>query len=351
MKKVVFHLVIVILFSMIGNFAQASMFNNGRDDCKSFGIQIPGLNGDINPDNVDQQKCVRGCENWGFFAEFLWVLNHLEWCERTNKIPVIYWDRRFAYYSSEGYNGSFNCWEYYFEPVSDLTYEPGDQIYIQNWYNDFTTLCWYGQYIQYLHLLTPEERASIKGVHLPYSLANGGGYPVNRHPYGQEFRRYVKSLLDKYVTIKPNIQEKIDSFYTSMMEGHKVVGLHLRGSFIWNEVNTVPLEALCKEANMHADESTLFFIATDQYPLLDQAQKLLNGKVIYYDCYRQSGTTSPVRSQQWPPIMGEDVLVETVLLSLCDHLVHTISNVSTAALYFNPEQPHTMLYCDGQPSK
>lgn len=45
--------------------------------------------------------------------------------------------------------------------------------------------------------------------------------------------------------------------------------------------------------------------------------------------------------------MGEDVLVETMLLSRCNHFVHTISNVSTAALFFNPDLEHTMMYCGG----
>ena len=347
MKKIGIYLIFVFFSFSLENFAYASM-ESKSGEFKSGAFQIPQVNSDINSDILNGQKCVRGCENWGFFAEFLWTVNHFEWCERTNQIPVVYWDSRFAYYSKDGYNGSFNCWEYYFEPVSHLTYEPRDHIYIQNWYNNFTTIWWYAQYIQNIDLLTPEEQGSIVGVPLPYSLAIDKPYPVKGHLYSTEHRRYVKSLLDKYVTIKPNIQEKIDTFYASMMEGHRVVGLHLRGSFISREVNMVPLEILCEEANKHADENTLFFIATDQSPLLECARKLLKGKVIAYDCYRQSSTTSPWMPGQWPPIMGEDVVVETVLLSLCDHLVHTISNVSTAALYFNPEQPHTMLYCDGR---
>ena len=349
MREAAIHLVIVLISLMFAGFAQASTWNRVGND-NACRIQIPYLTGDIYPD-LKEQKSVRGCLNWGFFAEFLWVLNHLDWCEKTNQIPVVYWDSRFAYYSKDGYNGSFNCWEYYFEPVSSLIYQPDDNIERRTFYINFSTIWWYAQYIQNMHLLAPEEQSSIVGVPLPYKLDMDMAYPVKGHLYAHQFRRYVKSLIDKYVALKPNVQEKIDMFYRSMMEGHKVVGLHLRGSFIWNEVNTVPLEVLCEEANKNADENTIFYVATDQYPLLDSAKKFLNGKVIYYDCYRQTRTTSPSESQQWPPIMGEDVLVETVLLSLCDHLVHTISNVSTAALYFNPELPHTMLYCDGRISK
>ena len=294
------------------------------------------------------RKVVRGCESSGFFAEFFWVLNHLEWCVATNHTPVVYWDSNFAYYSKDGYNGSTNGWEYYFEPVSSLRYEPSDRIhkYVCFFNSTFTTIWWYSDYINNLNLLSPEEQKSIKRVPLPGSLAGRKEYPTVKHLYDVQFRKRVKSeLIDRFIVIKKNIQAKIDRFYEAQMKGRKVIGIHLRGGFIAGEVTQVPLQIICEEANKHAGENTIFFVATDQFPLIEEAKKLLKGKVIYYPCRRMEHTTSPVRGGQWPPEMGEDVLVETKLLSLCDYFVHTISNVSTAALYFNPGLPHTMLYC------
>lgn len=292
---------------------------------------------------------VRGCQKWGFFAEFFWVLNHLQWCLATQQTPVVYWGEKFAYYSPEGYNGSLNAWEYYFEPVSSTHYELGDRIYTRNVYSrDFSAIWWYSQYIKNIPLLTLEERQSIKLVDLPKGLTGYDEYPATQHLYAKKFRKYVKEeLLDRFIVIKPNIQKKIDDFYNTEMKDKPVIGIHLRGNFIYGEVQAVPVEIICKEANRHAGENTVFFIATDQYPLLAEAQKFLKCPVIYYPCYREETTTSPWSPSQWPPEMGEDVLVETKLLSLCSHLVHTISNVSTAALYFNPDLPHTMLYCAG----
>lgn len=296
-----------------------------------------------------KEKCVRGCMNCGFFAEFLWVINHLQYCEATNKTPVIYWDNKFAYYSPHGYNGSENCWEYYFEPVSNLKYKSSDPLHRHEVYNNFTSIWWYCQYIQNIHLLSPQEQKSIVGVQRPFALSGDNKlYPsACGHLYGKEVRHYVKYLIDKFIKIKPSIKNKITSFVYSQMHGHHVVGIHLRGSFIFNEVGTVPLEMLCAEANKIANKNTIFYVATDQAPLLEGAKKLLKGKVIAYNAYRQETTTSPVAPGQWPPEMGEDVLIETILLASCNHLVHTISNVSTAALYFNPDLPHTTLYCAG----
>lgn len=301
------------------------------------------------PKIENRMKLVRGCSNWGFFAEFLWTVNFLDYCIAARKTPVIYWNEHFAYYSPNGYNGSTNCWEYYFEPVSHLQYARTDVLHTEHFYNNhFSTIWWYNEYINNMDLLLPEERNSIKSLPFPISLAGCKEYPVGAHLYSREFRRYVKDkILDPFVRIKQNIQNKIDTFYRENMQGHKVIGIHLRGSFISNEVGQVPPASICDEANLHAGENTIFFIATDQIPLLEEAKKRLKGKVVYYNAYRQETTTSPYLPSQWPPEMGEDVLVETKLLSMCDFFIHTISNVSTAVLYFNPELPHTMLYCGG----
>ena len=115
-------------------------------------------------DAPPREKKVRGCCGWGFFAEFLWTLNHLEWCTAINATPLVVWGHQFAYYSPEGYNGSTNCWEYYFEQVSDLTYDPAvDYVYgsiagHHFWYHHFTTIWDYPQYISTIDLLCSEKR-------------------------------------------------------------------------------------------------------------------------------------------------------------------------------------------------
>jgi hypothetical protein len=298
-----------------------------------------------------EKKCVRGCSCWGFFAEFLWVLNHLQWCVETHQTPVVYWGKHFAYYSPKGYNGSFNGWEYYFEPVSKLRYRSSDKIYVQNFYTDhFSTIAWYSDYIKTLPLLPEAERTSIQALPLQGNLAGDNSYPSSgEHLYSKKFRSFVHdNLIVPFITIKPVIMKKIKSFYQHNMAGHRVVGIHLRGAFGANEVGVVPARAICEEAKKHmVGDDTIFFIATDQMPMIEEAKKLLPGKVVFYDSYRQECSTNPSHASQWPPSMGEDVLIEAMLLSRCDHFVHTISNVSTAVLYFNPQLPHTMLYCSG----
>lgn len=295
-----------------------------------------------------QEKLVRGCKGWGFFAEFLWAVNHIHYCITHNKTPVIYWGRPYAYYSPRGYNGCTNCWEYYFEPVSQSQYKPGDALYTLDFYEDdknFSTLWDYQQYVNNLHLLESDEliKVSLSNFHYP----NNGAYPVGEHLYSKKFRKYIKNeILNLYVRIKKNIQKTIDEFYINNMKGKKTIGLHLRGRFLWNESPFVETKVFLDYVNQHfADGNTQFLVSTDQKKLLEAARNQLKGKVIFYESQRFEQSTAPVAGlAKAHPILGENVLIETILLSQCDHIVHGLSNVSTAALYFNPDVSHTLLY-------
>lgn len=291
------------------------------------------------------KKIVRGCVGYGFMAEFNWVLNFLEYCAVSNTEPVIYWDKNSSYYSDHGYNGSLNAWEYYFEPVSQSRYVQGDRINIDIHYNRPSCFWAYNEYITNMHMCSKEELQSFKSI-THSTFPTYVSYPYGKHHlYNPEFRRYIKeSTIDRYIRVKKPIQDKIDSFFKQKMANKITIGVHLRGRHTYGEIPFVPIEEILKEANTHAGPGVQFLVATDQTRLLDQAKKTLNGPVIDFPALRFSITTSPIPGNKLPPRLGEDVLIETLLLSKCDHFIHTLSMVSTIALYFNPELKHTVLY-------
>ncbi|MDR3550121.1 MAG: hypothetical protein P4L31_01810, partial [Candidatus Babeliales bacterium] len=74
---------------------------------------------------------------------------------------------------------------------------------------------------------------------------------------------------------------------------------------------------------------------------------LLKGrKIIYYDCFRSDNGNPLHFRKPSPGQLGQDVLIEALLLSRCNALVHTYSNVSTGALYFNPTAKHVLVRQD-----
>lgn len=307
---------------------------------------------------ADQEKYVRGSRPYGLFSDFLLALNHIQFCVENNKTPVIYWGERFSYYSRYGYNGSLNGWEYYFEPVSDQSYVPGDELHTEIHYrlnNKFSTLWWYVQYIDNKHQLSAQEQLCMKAIEDHNEIYLSKKFNDQRrdafgtgsgHLYSTQLRHRVKrELIDRFIRIKPVIMDKIEHFYRSKMAGKKTVGIHLRGGHILGEVLPVPLEYIFAAANEYADLGYQFYIATDQAPLIAEAKKHLRGNVIFYECQRFGKTTSPNNNKKkLDPKLGEDLLIETILLSQCDHFIHTLSNVSTAVLYFNPDLSHTLIY-------
>jgi hypothetical protein len=259
-------------------------------------------------DKINAQKHVIGNTSAGFFSCFCCVLNHLEWCEKNNKIPVVYWGLPGCqFYQSQGYDGSFNPWEYYFEPLSDLFYSEQDRVDNTYWFEN--QMCFSGWALD------------------------------------DQTRKKAHELITKYIRVKPSIQKKIDDFYQKNMAGKKTIGIHLRGTDKYLEEPVVPLSRYIDKANEISHGSMQFFIASDDSKLFEQAKNLLKGKVIYFDSFRAS--TNQHMWQNWHPQkarLGEEVLIEAILLSRCDLIIHGFSNVAAAALYFNPTVQNILFY-------
>lgn len=235
------------------------------------------------------------------------VLNHLSYCDYYGLTPVVHWAGG-LYNNPHGFNNKYNEWEYYFNPVSNLSYAPRDPIN-------------------------------------QYSGAGEGWAQFTYYDMSQEKRNFAEALISKYVHPNTIVQSKINQFYNTHMAGKNTIGIHLRGTDKNIEEKTVPPEVIVAEALKYANEDTQFFLATDEKRLLDAMIRLLNGrKVISYDCYR-SETGAPLHVHKRPSFaqVGEDVIVEMWIMSKCDILIHTLSNVSSIPLYINSKLPHVTM--------
>lgn len=260
----------------------------------------------------------------GFFAAFLSTLNNARWCVKKNIIPVMAWGRNSMFYQEGGYNGSTEPWEYYFEPISEIAVTDAQNIPgVRRWggYNNpdnegpGSTWCHSSDY--WIHL-------------------------------DQSHRREFKSFITNYVRIKECILVKVENFYKKYMQNKNIIGIHLRGTDKKIEAIPVSIESICQAANDFASKlpNCQFFIATDEQSLLDKATELLNGPVISYDSYR-SINGSPVHFSSGENYskgkIGEECLIEAILLSRCSKFVHTRSNMSSAVLILNPELENRVL--------
>ena len=258
-------------------------------------------------------KHVIGVRNVGFFSNFLAVLGHLTWCEKEKKTPVVYWDSTFPYYQCDHCNSNKNAWERYFSPVSSELYQYGDVIDRNYQAPDGSFLIW-----------------------------------NDFKPYDEKTRYYYNRVIKKYINIKEPILKKVQMFYEKNMKGKKTIGMHIRGTDKKNEVKLIPISQFIKLAKTYSKDNQ-FFIATDEYELLDEIKKTLKGYcIINYDAHR-SINKEPIHYKNLSNKikLGEEILIEMLLLSYCDKFIHGISNVALAVLLFNPFLEHICLneYC------
>ncbi len=248
----------------------------------------------------------------GLFSCFFGVLNNLAWCEKNNKVPVVHWGEYPLYYEPQGYNGSKEVWQYYFEPVSHAVFEPGDSI--RNSYH------------------APDRKDSVPNFarHSCQRLSD------------KKFREKVNGIIKRNIKIKQNIMKKVEDFYQEKMLGKVTIGIHIRGTDKSREVKQVSPSVIFGEANKIAqrEPEAQFLIATDEANIIEEAKRYLNGNVIYYDSYRSTDGRPIHRrkdKQSDKAKHGEEVIVEVQLLSRCNFFLHTCSNVSAAVLFFNPK--------------
>lgn len=253
-----------------------------------------------NPKN----KHVIGARDAGLFSNFLGVLNHLQLCHDNKLKPVVYWDSASKYYVPEGFNGSTNVWEYYFHPVSSLSYTPGDRIHYEYIVGELEDMFWG----------TVCDKAA---------------------------RDKANPLIKKYIKPKGKIRYKVDAFYNKFMAGKKTIGIHIRGTDKAREVEAVPVEKFAEIAKKYPGYQ--FLVATDDQKLLNDLKLLIKGTVINYDCFRsEDGSPIHIKKPSFAQL-GEDVVVEVLLLARCEKLIHSLSNVSTAVLFFNNKMENFLI--------
>lgn len=257
----------------------------------------------------------------GLFACFFGVLNNLRWCEKKQVVPVVKWGKDSLYFEPAGYYGSTEPWEYYFEPVSDVEYS---------------------EVVMEEGTFTHPHDAAPDGSRIP---------PTFNAEYlkclEKSYRKSIHKTIVDSIKIKPRILDKVHVFYQSHFSGKKVIGIHLRGTDKSKENKVASIEIVCSAANVIAQElpDCVFFLATDEERLLTDAKKRLKGPVLHYESFRSLNGKGIHNSRHSysKAKLGEEVLIETLLLAKCDRFIHTRSNVSTAVLFFNPELENMLI--------
>lgn len=178
-------------------------------------------------------------------------------------------------------------------------------------------------------------RMELVGATYDYSLLIYDIDKVILHRY--------KEIVQKYIKFRPHILNKVDLFCSKEFVG-KVAGIHIRGtdSFFDSGRPNLPLSYFEKLIETKLKDYTKILIATDTVNIVEKLKEKFGSKIISYDSIKlgidgqhQSLHEGAVRDLNIDT--GEEVLIESILLSRCDLLLRQQSNITTFSIVLNPD--------------
>ena len=270
----------------------------------------------------------------GLFSNFIHTLQYLHSSELEDRIPVIHWAGG-IYSEDRGYRGvERNIWEYYFKKVSNYSLDDtkGHDIVKGKTYRNKS--------------LSSEPKYCWDWIKM---------YPeICLNNPSKEGRIFINGLIEKYIVIREEIQKKIDDFYDSNMVGGKTLGVHLR---LCNDHRNSEIKNVLKKSKRYVREyvdrnpEAKIFLSTDVEKGVEIMRKEFGDRVVYTNSKRsvdgnpvQYGCKPKKQYNSIGALAGEEVIIDCKLLSLCDELYHGESNVSAAALCFNPHMKNKYIY-------
>lgn len=149
---------------------------------------------------------------------------------------------------------------------------------------------------------------------------------------------------NKYIKIKPHIQEKIDYKVNELKNGSdQIIGIFIRSNALANEqpsgVMPTRKEYIDAINNIKKSNNVKYFFCIDNENDLEYFKQLYTPN--YYTDIRRTSNTND--GEPHTKTMGtlqdlENSFIEVCVMSQCDILVHCVSNMVTASLYMNMNQ-------------
>lgn len=254
-------------------------------------------------------RCMQDDLTSGWFSEFTTVLGALDhlgkWKEIYAGFEIDYADRGLYYDPSVG----LNSWEYYFEAVR------------------------FGR----------PENARIRPVSpLLHEMF------ANRVEENHVSRRDCSHLIERHVRAKTHIRQKLDAFMQAHFQEAFVIGIHYRGTDKHEEAPRVPYDDVVAAVHAALERAgkvpCKLFLATDEQAFLDFMVGLFPGRLLFRPMFRSAdGQPIDVVNEDSNYKKGEDAVMDCLLLSRCDYLIRTPSNLGLCAMFFNPGLPEMLL--------
>ena len=294
----------------------------------------------------------------GLFSLVQQVIGNVPWALAEGRVPIVDFGSRTCYWTPRGLGGRDNVWEYYFEPLhpdrpaasiptrvrAATAAEPpaADEVGYRVGAETFVT-AHFGDHPYLGGATTP----------IPYELDDPG----------DGLRRDAKRIIDRWVRPRRSLLARVARFDTAYMAGSPVIGVHARGTDAVSELELRPHRRGSLVLERYVDElhrllgimpTAKVFVASDDERSLHFLRRAFPHRVIAHGSIRHhDGEGAGVGPTGWlmPAYIagdrdvaarnGQDAVIEYLLLSRCDYLVHNGSGLARTVLLNAPRLPHT----------
>lgn len=211
----------------------------------------------------------------------------------------------------------------------------------------------------WLHFFEP-----LRFTNVPLKQFDVWDYPATRgrlitgneayatYKFNPFWRRRYHALFSRHVTVKPYLTGRAEAIFKAHMAGKFCIGVHYRDPRHSKECpNPIPPPEVFVErvrALQPAGRDIAVFLATDFSPAVAVFQAAFGDALVLQPAVSRVDAQSADQMHHIridPSVtLGEEVLVDCLLLARCQVLLHVTSNVATAAGYMNPRL--RMVYCE-----
>ena len=269
-----------------------------------------------------QQARTLVIRNWnaGFFSNFNGVLNNLHHRLGSDGIQAaqVEWYvhpdlTHFCY----GRPADGNLWPHFFEPLAFDVFPP--------------------------------ERIEVQAY---ADLGMTWRYAYDMYRLDSKWRATYHALYRRHIRVVPRILDHVETLHRARMAGRYCVGVHYRHPEHVTECPTgIPhIEEFieCVRRQLPAGTASAVVLTTDVASAVDRFREVFGAALVVQPGVSRAETLDSGQfhhaNGDASTALGEQVLIDCLLLARCDALVHITSNIATAAGYINPDLK--MIYCE-----
>jgi hypothetical protein len=293
----------------------------------------------------------------GLFSLIQQVIANIPWAFKESRIPIAYFQSRTCYWTPNGYGNRDTVWEYYFDPVipehpASSIPEPLRMAIAANHPSPFEPGYFADENTFVSAHFGDHPDLKNKTLFIPY---------LDDDP-DLRLREQVAAVIRDFVRPRAYIQQKADRFFADHMAEKYIVGVHIRGTDAVSKAEIRPHRRGSLQLSVYLEQirrclivqpDAVIFVATDAQSSLDFIRQGLDNQVISYDSIRHqygeaagngpTGWIMPayiVQNRDRAARNGEEALIEYLLLSRCNYLIHNGSSLARTVLLKVPQMTH-----------